>query len=273
MSRQSMRESLERYAEATRSSTYTLALVVPFLLVYELGVLALSLNRQSFVPRNGADAMIRNVLLPLRLQDAGALGAFAWSIVPVIVLAACWFVWHARERAKARAEGREPPRFEARYVWWLFGESAAWAVVLLVASCVFFRGVYHSESMRAGIDSFGLRIAAEAVFYAGAGVYEELVFRVFLVLLLALFFTKIVHLDKTQGGVAAAVAAALVFSLAHFGSASGADPWGGASFWPLFFFRVMAGLFFSLIFYFRSFGVAVAAHALYDNLVTATNAF
>jgi len=267
-----MRGAVERYAEATRSSTYTLALVVPFVIIYEVGILALSLNHHSFIPRNGADAMIRNVLLPLRLQEAGAWGAFAWSIVPVIVLAACWFVWRARERARARAEGREPPRFEGRYVWWLFGESAAWAVVLLVASFVFFRGVFFSESMRAGIDSFGLRIASEVVFNAGAGVYEELVFRVFLVLVMALFFTKIVHLDKVQGGVAAAVAAALVFSLAHFGSSSGADPWGGANFWPLFFFRAMAGLFFSLIFYFRSFGVAVAAHAIYDNLVTAMNA-
>ncbi len=260
-----MRESIEKYAEATRASHYSLALVLPFVAIYEIGILTLSLNRLSFVPRNGADAIIRNLLFPLRLQNAGALGAFAWSVISVVVLAACWVVWRARERARETAR----PRFEGRYVWWLFGESAAWALVLLVASLVFFRGVYWNESVRAATDSPGLRIAAEVVFNAGAGVYEELVFRVFLVLVLALFFTKVVHLEKTQGGVAAAVAAALIFSLAHFG---GADPWGGAGFWPLFFFRAMAGLFFSLIFYFRSFGVAVAAHAFYDNLVTGANA-
>ncbi|MHC4247697.1 MAG: CPBP family glutamic-type intramembrane protease [Planctomycetota bacterium] len=268
-----MRESVERYAEATRASHYTLALVLPFVAIYEVGILALSLSHQSFVPRNGADAIIRNLLFPLRLQNAGALGAFAWSMISVIVLATCWGVWRARERAREREGGLPRPRLEGRYVWWLFGESAAWAVVLLVASLVFFRGVYGGQSVRAATDSFGLRVAAELVFNAGAGVYEELVFRVFLVLVLALFFTKIVHLDRTQGGVAAAVAAALIFSLAHFGSGPGADPWGGARFWPLFFFRAMAGLFFSLIFYFRSFGVAVAAHAFYDNLVTAANAF
>jgi len=270
MSDRPMRESIEEYAEATRSSDYTLALVLPFVAIYEIGILALSLNRSSFIPRNGADAIIRNILFPLRLQKAGAFGAFAWSIISVLVLGACWFVWRAEERARERGGQGPRSRVEARYVWWLFGESAAWAAVLLLASLIFFRGIYHSESMRAATDSAALRIAAEFVFNSGAGVYEELVFRVFLVLVLALFFTKIVHLDRTQGGVAAAVAAAVIFSLAHFG---GADPWGGGRFWALFFFRAMAGLFFSLIFYFRSFGVAVAAHALYDNLVTAANAF
>lgn len=263
---QSTRESVEKYAEATRASRYTLALVIPFLAVYELGLVALRLSHTDFHHRNGADAIIRAVLFPVGMQGAGAVGAFAWSIVSVIVLAACWFVWRARERAKEK--GRPP--FEGRYVWWLFGESAGWALVLFLASVVFFRGVYRSEGMRAATDSPGLRIAAELVFNAGAGVYEELVFRLLLVLLLALFFTKIVHLDRTQGGVAAAVAAAVLFSLVHFG---GQDPWGGADFWPLFLFRATAGLFFSLLFYFRSFGVAVAAHALYDTLVTAANAF
>ena len=132
-----MRESIEEYAEATRSSDYTLALVLPFVAIYEIGILALSLNHASFIPRNGADAIIRNVLFPLRLQKAGALGAFAWSIISMIVLGGCWFVWRAKERAREREGRLVRSRFEARYVWWLFGESAAWAVALLIASLVF----------------------------------------------------------------------------------------------------------------------------------------
>ena len=117
-------------------------------------------------------------------------------------------------------------------------------------------------------DAGGFPILAEFVFNAGAGVYEELVFRVVLVMVLALFFTRVVHLERVQGGLAAAVAAAVLFSLVHFGGRAGADQWGGELFWPLFVFRAGAGLFFSLLFYFRSFGVAVAAHAVYDSLVS-----
>ncbi len=120
---------------------------------------------------------------------------------------------------------------------------------------------------RKGSGPFGGRLA-EFVFNAGAGVYEELVFRVVLVMVMALFFTRIVHLERVQGGLAAAVAAAVIFSLVHFGNRPGADPWRGELFWAVFAFRAAAGLFFSLLFYFRSFGVAVAAHAMYDNFVT-----
>ena len=64
----------------------------------------------------------------------------------------------------------------------------------------------------------------------------------------------------------------MIFSLVHFGGGEGADPWGGPGFLRLFAFRAAAGLLFSLLFYFRSFGVAVAAHAFYDSMVTAARA-
>jgi hypothetical protein len=237
-------------------------LAAPFLVIYELGLVALRLGHENFHERNGADAIIRALLFPLRLQQVGAAGAFLWSIVSVLVLVACFFVWRAREGAG------EP--FRGRYVGWLFAESFGWALVLFLASVL---GMIRHEGARTAADASGMRLAAEIVFNAGAGVYEELVFRVFLVLLLVLFFTKVVHLERVRGGLAAALAAAVIFSLVHFGSHAGADPWGGPHFWTLFVFRAAAGLFFSLLFCFRGFGVAVATHALYDNMVTAANAF
>ncbi len=259
-----MWEDVKEYAERTRASAYTLALVLPFLAVYEIGHVALRLTHESFHARNGADAIIRALLFPLGLHEAGVLGAVAWSAISVLVLVACFLVWRSRE-------GPTEP-FRRRYVGWLLGESAAWAVVLFLASAAFFWGALRSEGVRAAADGPSARLAAEIVLNAGAGVYEELVFRVLLVLVGALFFTKVIHLERIGGGIAAAVAAAVIFSLVHFGAHPGADPWGGPRFWHLFAFRAGAGLFFSLLFCFRSFGVAVATHALYDGMVTAATA-
>ncbi len=255
--------SVLEYCRRTRRSAYTLALVVPFLAAYEIGLLALRLSGEDFNTRNGADAVIRYILFPLGLQSAGTVGAVLWSVVSALVLAVCYLGWRAYQ-------GPAPPGepFRRRYVGWLFVESAGWALVLFLVSAVFFGRVVRGEGGRAAADAGGWPVLAEFVFNAGAGVYEEFVFRVILVTVLALFFRRVVHLERVPGGVAAAVAAAVLFSLMHFGSGPGADPWGGELFWPLFMFRAAAGLFFSLLFCFRSFGVAVAAHAMYDNLVT-----
>jgi len=259
---------LRRYAESTRTSAYAVVLVAPFVVIYEVGILALRLTCGDFHARNGADAIIRVIVFPLGLQRAGTVGAFLWSTVPVLVLLACYLVWRSREVE------REP--LSGRYAGWLGVESCFWAFALFVGSASFFSGklavAWASTSAvsqpGAAAGACHVSAASEIIFNAGAGVYEELVFRVLLVGILVLFCTRILHLERTPGRIAAVVAGATLFSLVHFGSHPGADAWGGETFWPLFFFRWAAGIYFSALLYFRGFGVAVASHALYDNMVT-----
>ncbi|MHC4506690.1 MAG: hypothetical protein ACYTFI_25640, partial [Planctomycetota bacterium] len=164
----SMRERVGEYLKRTRQSSYTLALVAPFLAIYEVGILALRLSHEQFRTRNGADAIIRSVLFPLGIQSAGTLGAFMWSILPALVLVACWLIWRRRERT---ATAGRPIRFRPGYLAWLFAESAGWAMLLFVASIAFFRAELRSEGSRT------TDIAVQVVLNSGAGVYEELVFR------------------------------------------------------------------------------------------------
>lgn len=255
-----MWEHLREYAARTRSSGYTLVLVAPFLLFYEVGLFALRLTHLGYRARNGADAIIRAILFPLGIQGAGPWGALIWSMVSSGVLFACYLLWRSREK--------EPHPVEGRYVGWLVAESLAWAALLFAASVTLFAHTAGAGAARVATEGARRSLLAEFVFNAGAGVYEEFVFRVVLVSLFVLFFRGILHMESVPAGLAAAVASAALFSLAHFGSRPGADPWGGEGFWLLFFYRWAAGMFFSLLFYFRGFGVAVAAHTLYDNMVT-----
>ena len=63
----------------------------------------------------------------------------------------------------------------------------------------------------------------------------------------------------------AALTAAVLFAVAHHVGAHG-EPVDGFN----FLFRVLAGLYFTALYQYRGFGIAVGAHACYDVLVGAS---
>lgn len=100
------------------------------------------------------------------------------------------------------------------------------------------------------------------VLFCGAGIYEELVFRVFLLGLLILTFTELFHMEKAYAAAWAVVCGAVLFSLFHYLGPEG-DYWR----WSGFFQRFFAGVFFAVLYVVRGFGVAAATHTLYDFMV------
>jgi hypothetical protein len=96
----------------------------------------------------------------------------------------------------------------------------------------------------------------------GAGLYEELLFRVLLVGALALLAHKVLGWRPMAAGTAAVVIGALAFAAFHYVGPA-ADPLQLYS----FVFRTIGGLFFSALFLLRGFGIAAWTHALYDILV------
>jgi membrane protease YdiL (CAAX protease family) len=98
------------------------------------------------------------------------------------------------------------------------------------------------------------------ILYCGAGVYEELVFRVFLLGLLILVLTKLFHMEHAYAAAWSVLLGAIIFSAFHHV--------GGEAFnWGRFLQRAFAGLYFAALYVNRSFGIAAASHALYDVVV------
>ena len=93
----------------------------------------------------------------------------------------------------------------------------------------------------------------------GAGVYEELVFRVLLVSGLLFVARKLFGWGTVAATTFAVVTGALVFSAFHYVGAYG-DPLE----LPSFLFRTLAGLAFSGLYVTRGFGITAWTHALYD---------
>lgn len=103
------------------------------------------------------------------------------------------------------------------------------------------------------------RLVQDLVGSLGAGIFEELVFRLGLMSLLAWMWaraTSAFRLPRALGGLLAVLVSAVLFSLHHH---LREDFHRG-----VFLFRTMAGVLLGFLFWFRGFGVCVYTHAMYD---------
>ena len=96
----------------------------------------------------------------------------------------------------------------------------------------------------------------------GAGLYEELFFRVFLVSLFIWIFSKWFGAKSWACYISAILLSAVLFSAVHYTGNMG-DPFTMSS----FLFRFLFGVILNGIYVWRGFGVAAWTHALYDVIV------
>jgi membrane protease YdiL (CAAX protease family) len=221
---------------------------MPMLVGYELGVLALG----SRMARNGADVWLRSWL--------DWLGFGQYFLLPLLTCSLL-LAWHHTRREAWRLE------------WYVLGgmlcESALLGLgLLLMAQCqhAWMASVTHPSCATSLVSDV---IAARVVAYCGAGIYEELLFRLALMPAFILMFRWLFKNTRTSGFAAILVTSAL-FAAAHYrvdidlGSFRITLPYGDAFAWSSFSFRFLAGTFFATLFVTRGFGIAAGAHALYD---------
>jgi membrane protease YdiL (CAAX protease family) len=227
----------------------SLAFVAPLLIGYETGVLWLGPQ----AVRNGADLWLRAAL--------DALGFGQHFLLPALTVAIL-LGWHYATR--------EPWRLSGRALYGMLVECAVLAFGLRWLLQV--EGML-LESLAGPLDLSG-RAALElspgirgTVGYLGAGVYEEMLFRMILLppVVWALGRLTASRMASTAGAV---LLTSLVFAIAHYIGPHG-ETWrfGEPVFWYGFSFRFLAGAFFALLFLRRGFGVAAGTHAGYDILV------
>ena len=95
------------------------------------------------------------------------------------------------------------------------------------------------------------------VISAGAGLHEELIFRVIGMGGLGFLLAGIT--GPRRAWIFALVLSSLIFSLAHH-----LGPAGEVFTFAAFVYRALAGVFFALVYQLRGFAVAAWTHALYD---------
>ena len=234
------------YLATTRTATYGYLAAIPLFVLYEAGVLLANTGPGEI--RVGADVWLKSLL--------AWLGGTGFAALGVAVMAVGGLVWW-RER-----EHRPP--LVARYFAWIVAESLAYAVVLAVlvsgvVGALF--GAWAVPSLAlAQLARLGLGL--QLALSIGAGLYEELVFRVLLVGGLFWLLQRVTALDRTRAYWGAALVGAVVFSAVHHLGAYG-DPFALS----VFTFRFLFGLALNAVFLVRGFALAAWTHALYDVLV------
>ncbi|HEY2825239.1 MAG TPA: CPBP family glutamic-type intramembrane protease [Gemmatimonadales bacterium] len=234
--------TLRQYWAQAREPRYSVLFVTPLLLLYE--ALAFLLSHSAFAGvRNGADVLLKTAFVAL----GGPRGLAAFGVA--LFGAGVWVVW--------RDWRRHPGPLAARVFALMAVESLAYASVfgLVVGRLTAF--LLH-PALRIAAGGVALPIQTQMVVSLGAGIYEELLFRVLLVSALIALGSAI-KLPRPFAIGGAVVGSALIFSAFHY-----IGPLGDAFTLGSFAFRAVAGLLLSGLYVARGFGVTAWTHALYD---------
>ncbi len=237
------------YFKLTRTATYGFWSALPLLVLYE--VLILWINRPGGVNvRIGADIWFKSVLGGIGLSGM-------WATTLVVIGLGFGIVWWERRR-----RGRRVP-LHGDFLGWMLVESLSYAVLLpIVATVVMAPVLFAALPMAAIAPQAEFDLLTELTLSLGAGLYEELLFRVVLVTGLFWLFRALTKGENRMSYVLAALIGAFVFSAVHYVGAYG-DPLQLTS----FVYRFLLGLLLNVLYLLRGFGVAAWTHALYDVLV------
>ena len=235
------------YWRLARAPRYSVGFALPLLVAYES--LAFVLARLDVAGvRNGADVLLKSLFLSL----GGRTGLAVFGAVLI-----------GGGAVLVRRDVKRSGRIQLKFFWFMLGESVLYALVFgaiaatLTGLLLPFMTVDSAAALAEALAGFSLPV--QLMISLGAGIYEELVFRVLLVSGLTLLATRLFRWHGTKVGVFAVVTAALIFAAFHY-----VGPYGDPLALGSFTFRTVAGLLFSGLYVLRGFGITAWTHALYD---------
>jgi hypothetical protein len=232
---------VREYWELSRRHRYSLIFALPLLLLYEALEAISPVRASGGVIRNGADVVLT--------------GLFSWMLGPrgplvfmaLVIGISLWLIYRDKSTGPLRKG-----IFAA-----MLGESIVLALVFgVVVGTATMQLLGPLRSLAAG--GVGGTVLERLTLSLGAGLYEELLFRVVIVALIANGM-RLLGIGKLASGIVATIVGALLFSAFHYVGSLG-EPFKLES----FVFRFLAGLAFSALYLTRGFGITAWTHALYD---------
>ena len=234
----------ESYFAQSRRPLAALAFVAPLVVLYEVGTAALHLDESGRrETRIVAFSWIRDAF--------ELLGATGHLVAPLATIALL-LGWHLFSRQPWRLRPTVPLAMAA--------ESVLLAVPLMFAAAIV-AAMARQFPPLAAVDLE--RVGGTAILGIGAGVYEELVFRLVGMTLLHSALCGVLGMTQRSSLVVSLVVTSIAFALYHHLPAGG-EPLA----WPPLAFRTLAGVWLGLVFVARGFGLAAGSHAAYDVLLS-----
>ncbi|MCA9292922.1 MAG: CPBP family intramembrane metalloprotease [Phycisphaerales bacterium] len=240
------------YWSAATKPLHVLAMLLPLIVFYEVG--SFRWLRDDAGVREGIKA---RWVIGRMFEAFGVHGLWMPPVLLIIVLLVWHFLLHERWRVRPGVVGG------------MVLEALAWAVPLMVLGQLLYSvllgahtggGAGALAGTAPGIAPVAaLGLGARATIAVGAGLYEEMVFRMLAIALVHGLVHDVIGFSDKIGRVAAVVASAAAFALYHE-AAPGAQGLDAAAL--AYYFA--AGLYFGAVYLLRGLGIVVGAHAAYD---------
>jgi len=226
------------YWRSTRSPLYSFLFTVPLFLIYEIGIFLTS-SDDMFVLRNGADALMRQILATFGITGLYWVGVifFIGFIIAFILQRKYW----------------EETQIHSDYFLLMMVESVGWSVLIYFLMT----NVYLLL-----MNPTGSMLVQQVTLAVGAGIYEEFLFRVLLIAGISVILGFIFQWSDKTRNWAAMVIAAGIFSSFHF-----IGEYGDFFSFNIFMVRFLAGIALGTLYFLRGFGITAWSHAVYDLIV------
>jgi len=281
----------DSYLERTSRPIYAIVFLLPLIVFYEIGTFQINTD----VLNQSQIRVVAFVWLQNALESLGFGGKFAWVAPPLAVVVILMGLQIA---------SRKQWRFWFGDVLPMVVECVLLAVPLIVltlflnspvvsriaagppddshirvcgqgpTNCASVTDIRLSAAAGEGeVDRPDRPLLADVVTGIGAGIYEELVFRLILICLLMLLFQDVLRLTHVNSIVLSVLISAALFSAHHHidfltGRANTIDPFNLTK----FIFRTLAGVYFAALFAIRGFGITAGTHAAYNIIAVSITA-
>lgn len=236
-----MKQRISRYLDRSRELATSTLMVLPLFALYQIGIL------WTGGVRNGADFMSDLLFLAAGHEFWNYVGL---NLALLVIFTIAALLLHRRRTVDLS-------------VWpWVVAESTVYALSLGTVILTLMRQLGFAQILASGAMGDG-SLYDRLVLSIGAGMYEEIVFRLFLTGGLFLLADRLFRWSRALAALMAVTVSSLLFSAVHYVGPLG-DPFALDS----FVYRFLAGAILAIIFYVRGFAVAVYTHAIYDIYVT-----
>ena len=224
------------YWKVTKNIYYSLIFIFPMLFLYEMMCWIQYAGKYSEV-RNGADIFIRQLIM--------GFGNHSESIYGLLLMIVFFGIIFLNQNVVKKGS------LKFTFLFYMFIESLLWSLGFLILMSI-------SEQVILSI--LDRNIIPEQFYLAiGAGIWEELLFRLGAIGICLSILTKIIKYSGIFSALIAIIIAAVLFSLFHY-----IGPFGDIFTYKSFYIRTWAGIFLGSLYLFRGLGITAYTHIFYD---------
>ena len=225
---------IKDYFNKSSSPLYSFIITLPIFLTYELGIFWMRNIEFNYI-QNGADVLIEQAILRLGF-DVIYVSSIIFLFVLLII------IYYQKHHFNSLSISRP-------YLGAMFLESIVYAIILF-----FLMGNLYL------MDVSTNDLYCNIILSLGAGIYEELIFRVLLIYIFYQSIKFLFRLSKFSTNFYAVILSAILFSSFHF---IGAESFNQEA----FAVRFIAGIFLAFLYVQRGFGITAITHSFYDIFV------